>query len=632
MKSQKESGIRNFSLPGDPRFRMLLEKIPNIAVQAYGADGTVQYWNKASERIYGYTEAEAVGKTLFELIIPEEAQQAVREAVTAAVSSGIDIPAGELMLRHKDGSYVAVYSSHVVIRAPGEEPQLFCIDIDITDRNLAESALRESEERYRAVIEQAPEAVYICNPDTGEILETNSRFTALFGYDLGRDGPMSVFDLAVDRSEHIAAYLIKAKLDGFLPLQRLVVRHKNGAYVQVERAATLVRCRDHSLLVHTMRDVSEEVRREQELQRDAELATRVQAALLKQAAASVHLDIATVYAPNSYVGGDLYFMDWRYGGNMLRGYLIDAAGHGLATALHTSAMHVLLREINDLDLPLPEQMRWLNQRAGQYFDEATFAGAVGFELDLQLRKLRWCCAGMPLIWLSTRDQQGIVNCPGMYLGICTAETFEMHTSPISVGDSVCFMTDGLSEIIGLHDEIQRLGYADMVSLLNKISVSGECRDDATAVCIKVKSLPDLSARTDGWPRILHFNGYGDYQRLKGELGKILAELTGKEHSLQEVAIHEALANAMECRDGVPRQHRARLRFNKVGNWLIVRVKTSRIGFAGNAILKRLRSQPEDMFSFGEDASMGRGIPMMLSVSHKMTYNSEGTEVLLAWRL
>ena len=109
-------------------------------------------------------------------------------------------------------------------------------------------------------------------------------------------------------------------------------------------------------------------------------------------------------------------------------------------------------------------------------------------------------------------------------------------------------------------------------------------------------------------------------------------MIGKAHSLQEVAVHEALANAMECRDGIPRQHRARIRFNKIGNRLIVRVKTSRIGFAGNAVLRRLRSHPEDMFSFGEDASMGRGIPIMLSTSHKMTYNSEGTELLLMWNL
>jgi len=145
-------------------------------------------------------------------------------------------------------------------------------------------------------------------------------------------------------------------------------------------------------------------------------------------------------------------------------------------------------------------------------------------------------------------------------------------------------------------------------------------------------LPQSMARQDGWPRILRLNGYGDYQRFKGVVAGTLAELTGSLHSFQEVAVHEALANAMECRDGVPRQHKARLRFNKVGNRLIVRVKTSRIGFAGNAILNRLRSHPEDMFSFGEDASMGRGIPMMLSMSHKMTYNSEGTEVLLAWKL
>ena len=154
----------------------------------------------------------------------------------------------------------------------------------------------------------------------------------------------------------------------------------------------------------------------------------------------------------------------------------------------------------------------------------------------------------------------------------------------------------------------------------------------TAVCIHVKSLPQSLVRQDGWPRILRFNGYRDYQRLKGEVGKILAEVTGLPHSLQEVAVHEALANALECRDGQARSQKARIKFNRVGNRLIVRVTTSRIGFAGNAILRRLRSQPEDMFSFGEDAAMGRGIPRMLSMSHKLTYNSDGTEVLLAWKL
>jgi len=172
----------------------------------------------------------------------------------------------------------------------------------------------------------------------------------------------------------------------------------------------------------------------------------------------------------------------------------------------------------------------------------------------------------------------------------------------------------------------------MVKILRVLSESEGRRDDATAVCFRVRSLPQSLIRQEGWPRTIRFNGYGDYQRLRGEVAKILMEVTGRPHSLQEVAVHEALANALECRDGQARNQTARIKFNRVGNRLIVRVKTSRIGVAGNAILRRLRSQPEDMFSFGEDASMGRGIPMMLSMSHKMTYNSEGTEVLLAWKL
>jgi PAS domain S-box-containing protein len=379
-------------------------------------------------------------------------------------------------------------------------------------------------------------------------------------------------------------------------------------------------------------DISNEVRREEELRRDIELAGRVQTELLKVAAPSKHLAVTTLYQPQGYVGGDLYFMDWRYEGTLLRGFLLDATGHGLSTALHTAAMHVLLREVNELDLPLTEQMRWLNRRASEYFDESSFAGAIGFEVDLQTRQLRWCCAGMPMVWLSTKTRQGLESCPGLYLGICSAEAYELHTLDLSAGDAACFMTDGFSRLIAADSQEQPVNYEQMQSLLAELAQSGERSDDATAVCIRVSSLPERSATGSGWPRIFRLNGYGDYLRYKGEIAKMLAEATGKSHSMQEVAVNEALANAMECRDGVARQHRARLRINKLGDRLVVRVHTSRIGFAGNAMLRRLRSHPEEMFAFGEDAWMGRGIPIMLSTTDRMMYNNEGTEVLLVWKL
>ena len=502
----------------------------------------------------------------------------------------------------------------------------------LIQRKRVEHELMQNEARYRAVLEQGADAVILCDPVSGELLEANTRFMQLSGYDLLRDGPLTLFDLIVDSRDSIQAYQNELKRTGFLPPERRAGYHKSGRIVTVERACTLIRYRDRSLIAVNIRDVSEEVRREQEISRDAKMASKVQKALLSNLEPSPYLEVTTIYAPLSYVGGDLYFMDWRYDAQVLRGFLIDTTGHGLATALHTSAMHVLLREINEMDLPLLEQIQTLNARLLQYFDAGTFAGALAFELDLQTRELRWVSAGIPKIWAATQQIQGPIITPGMFLGVQSDEVFEMKNLSVNVGDCFYFMTDGISDQLSADMALPLGRYPEMVEFLHTSVHSENCRDDSTAICLKVTALPEMSAIRVGWPRIIRFNGYGDYQRLKGEVANVLSEIIGWPHSLVEVAVNEAIANAMECRDGVPRPHQARLRFNHFGRRLVVRVRSSRMGFAGNAMLRRLRANPQDIFAFGEDAGMGRGIPIMLTVADRMLYNSEGNEVLLAWNL
>lgn len=124
------------------RFRSLLLGIPSVSVQGYRADGTTTYWNKASEELYGYTEQEALGRNLLELIIPAPMHDAVTAQVAHMFSSGEPIPAGELRLQRKDGSPVDVFSSHAYVHVPGQEPEMFCIDIDISRRKAAEEEAR----------------------------------------------------------------------------------------------------------------------------------------------------------------------------------------------------------------------------------------------------------------------------------------------------------------------------------------------------------------------------------------------------------------------------------------------------------------------------------------------------------
>jgi len=125
-------------LESELRFRTLMEDIPSVAAQGYALDGTVLFWNRASELLYGYSSEEALGANLLDLIIPAEMRAGVSGAMQQMIESGEAIPAGELLLKRKDGSRVPVFSSHALLNPMGRQPELFCLDIDLTERKCAE--------------------------------------------------------------------------------------------------------------------------------------------------------------------------------------------------------------------------------------------------------------------------------------------------------------------------------------------------------------------------------------------------------------------------------------------------------------------------------------------------------------
>jgi len=138
----------------EARFRSLSENIATVAIQGYGPDGTIHFWNGASETLYGYTTGEARGRNLLDLIIPEAARDEVARLIRRSAGTGQPIAPGELTLRRRDGSLVDVYSSHAVLRHADGEVELFCMDVDISDRKRYERELIRQEEEYRTLIQQ----------------------------------------------------------------------------------------------------------------------------------------------------------------------------------------------------------------------------------------------------------------------------------------------------------------------------------------------------------------------------------------------------------------------------------------------------------------------------------------------
>ena len=167
----------------EERFRSLMENIPSVAVQGYTLDGTVLFWNRASEQLYGYSAAEALGANLLDLIIPPEMREGVMEAIRQMAASGQAIPAGELLLKCKDGSFVPVFSSHALVNPVSRKPELFCLDIDLTERKRAEEALRKSESLYHSLVETSQDLIWQCDAE-GRYTYLNLAWEQVFGYEL----------------------------------------------------------------------------------------------------------------------------------------------------------------------------------------------------------------------------------------------------------------------------------------------------------------------------------------------------------------------------------------------------------------------------------------------------------------
>ncbi|UGA55872.1 sensor domain-containing protein [Vibrio sp. VB16] len=128
--------------PNESRFLRLIESMPKVAVQGYDKNRKVIYWNEASCEIYGYSKEEAFGQTLEDLIIPDAMQQVVIDLHKAWIDHNIAIPAGELCLRRKDGQQVIVYSSHIMFKQGSDEPEMFCVDVDLTEQHKSKLELQ----------------------------------------------------------------------------------------------------------------------------------------------------------------------------------------------------------------------------------------------------------------------------------------------------------------------------------------------------------------------------------------------------------------------------------------------------------------------------------------------------------
>ncbi|MFZ4398978.1 MAG: PAS domain S-box protein [Bacteroidales bacterium] len=162
----------------EERYRMLVESI-NDVIYEISVEGIIKYVSPSVKRVLGYAADEVIGTNIIDFIY-EEDKSMIYERISKLYEK--DYSYLEYRYVNKKGNICWVRSSTNAIIENGKMIGASGLLTDITERKLAEIALKVSEEKYSKAFITSPYAILITQPEDGKIIEVNDAFENISGY------------------------------------------------------------------------------------------------------------------------------------------------------------------------------------------------------------------------------------------------------------------------------------------------------------------------------------------------------------------------------------------------------------------------------------------------------------------
>ncbi|MEP7104914.1 MAG: PAS domain S-box protein, partial [Chloroflexota bacterium] len=265
----------------DARFQALLQAAPEAMVIT-GPSGAIELVNARCERLFGYRARDLVGRPI-ELLVPEGFQTAFgrhRGGHGAGRRSSAPGAAHDLMGRRRDGTAFRIdVSFSPLVTAEGSKA--VAAIRDVSQRRAAEAVDWKSDERFRELLESAPDAMVIVD-ESGLIQLVNARTEELFGYDrqalIGKTVDLLLPDRLRDvHAAHRAGFLANPRPRPMAAGLEPCGKRLDGTEFPVDINLSTLETGTGTLMVAAIRDVSERKLDELQLAYSVELAERQRA-------------------------------------------------------------------------------------------------------------------------------------------------------------------------------------------------------------------------------------------------------------------------------------------------------------------------------------------------------------------